>query len=61
VNDDGAVNSLDALFILQFDALLIDELPNAASADVDLSGRVNAIDAALILQFTAGLLTQLPP
>jgi hypothetical protein len=61
VNDDGAVNSIDALFILQFTADLIDTLPNAPSADVNENGVVNPVDAALILQFEAGLLATLPP
>jgi hypothetical protein len=61
VNDDGAVSSIDALLILQFDANLITSLANAPSADVNQNGAVNAIDAAVLLQFVAGLLTQLPP
>jgi len=61
VNDDGDVNSLDALYVLQFDADLIQTLPNQPSGDVNENGRVNSIDAALILQYEAGLLHQLPP
>jgi hypothetical protein len=61
VNDDGTVSSVDSLLVLQFDAMLLDSLPNAPSADVNESGTVNAIDSALILQFVAGLITQLPP
>jgi hypothetical protein len=61
VDDDGLVNSIDALLILQFNANLITALPNAPSADVDQNSVVGPVDAALILQFVAGLLTQLPP
>jgi hypothetical protein len=46
---------------VQFDADLLDELPNLRSADVNENGHVNSIDAALILQFDAGLLDELPP
>jgi len=60
VNDDGHVNSVDALLVLQFSADLTPSLPNAASGDVNQNGRVNPIDAALILQFQAGLIHQLP-
>ena len=61
MNDDGHVNSIDALLVLQFDAELLHTLPNEPSGDVNRSGRVNSIDAALILQYVAGLLHQLPP
>jgi hypothetical protein len=61
VNDDGHVNSIDALLILQFDADIITSLANLRSADVNQNGRVNSIDAALILQYEAGLIHVLPP
>ena len=61
VNCDGVVNAIDAAFILQFVAGLIDELPCPENADVNQDGSVNTIDAALILQFGAGLLGMLPP
>ena len=61
VNDDGAVNSIDALLILQFDADLLSSIVNLDSGDVNLNGRINAIDAALILQLEAGLIPGLPP
>ena len=61
MNDDGHVNSIDALLILQFDADIITSLPNMRSADVNLNGRVNSVDAALILQYDAGLIHVLPP
>jgi Dockerin type I domain len=59
VNDDGRVNSIDALLVLQFDAELLNNLANAPSGDVNGNGRINAIDASLILQFVAGLLPHL--
>jgi hypothetical protein len=61
VNDDGHVNSIDALLIVQFDAELLDHLSNAPSADVNVNGIVNSVDAALVLQYTAGLPQTLPP
>ena len=56
VNDDGRVNSVDAALVLQYDADLINSLPNAESADVNDDGRINSVDAAIILQIDAGLL-----
>jgi hypothetical protein len=56
VNDDGRINSVDALFVLQHVARLVDTLPNEPSADVDGDGRLTSIDAALILQLDAGLI-----
>ncbi len=61
VNCDGEINAIDAAFILQFIAGLIDELPCPENADVNEDGATNTIDAALILQFSAGLLGMLPP
>ena len=61
MNDDGRVNAIDALLIVQFDADLLPQLLNPPSADVNLNGHVNSIDAALILQYVAGLLRTLPP
>ena len=61
VDCNGVVNAIDAAFILQFIAGLIDELPCPENADANQDGSVNTIDAALILQFSAGLLGMLPP
>lgn len=61
VNDDGAVDSVDALLILQYDARLIKSLLNPSSADVNEDDAINAVDANLILQFVAGFISQLPP
>ena len=61
VNDDGEVDSVDALLILQYDARLIKSLPNSTSADVNEDDTINAVDANLILQFVAGFISQLPP
>jgi hypothetical protein len=54
VNDDGTVNALDALAILQYSAGLTHDLPNLPSADVNGDGTVNALDALLVLQQGAG-------
>jgi hypothetical protein len=70
-NCDLTVNSLDATFVLQFDAgflwpnrsnTYIDHapaLPCPFNADVRGDGNITSLDAALILQYTAGLLPQL--
>ncbi len=61
VTGDGKVNSLDAAFVLRYDASLIgeDEL-DLSSADVTGDGKINAQDAAFILRYDAGLLPQFP-
>jgi hypothetical protein len=56
VNDNGSVDSVDALLILQLSAGMISTVPNAPSADVNHSGTINPIDASLILQEAAGLI-----
>ena len=61
VDCNGEINAIDAAFILQFVAGLIDELPCPENADVNEDGSTDTIDAALILQFSAGLLNMLPP
>lgn len=54
-NCDGQVNSIDATFVLQDVAGLIDGVPAPFAADVNFNDVVDAVDAALILQFDAGL------
>ena len=56
---DGLINAVDALFILQFFAALLANLPCEQNADVNGSGVVDVIDAALILQFDAGFIDTL--
>jgi hypothetical protein len=56
VNDNGSVDSVDALLVLQYVADLLQTLPNMPSADVDDNGSLTSIDAALILQVQAGLI-----
>lgn len=57
---NGAVSSIDAALVLQYDARLVAALPCGSAADADQDGAVNSIDAALILQLTAGLVAELP-
>lgn len=58
--NDGVVNSLDALLILQVNAgLTMLPLPATGAADVDNNGSVGARDASLILQYSAGLIDSL--
>lgn len=54
---DGSVTALDALFVLQFVAGLIGDLPCPDAADANQDGDVTAIDSALILQAAAFLVT----
>ena len=54
---NGAVNSRDALLVLQFEAGLIDSLPCMDLADVNEDGSIDSIDAGLIKQIDAGLLS----
>ncbi len=61
VNDDGMVNSIDALLVLQYGADLLEALENLDNADVNADDIIDSIDAALILQNIAGLLASLPP
>ena len=55
VNCDDVTNSIDALYILQFEAGLIPSVPCPDNADVSLDGELTSDDALLILQFHAGL------
>ncbi len=51
---NGEVNSIDATYVLQYDALLIDLIPCPDNADMNGDGAINALDAVLILQHSAG-------
>ena len=65
VDRDGEVSSVDALWVLWFDAGLVEFLlplkdndndgEEDRIGDIDRDGLVNSIDAALILQIVAGL------
>ena len=55
-NCNGGVDSLDALFILQFSAGLLPSLGCPQNADANGDGEVSSLDAALVLQYAAGLL-----
>ena len=59
-NCDGTVNTIDAIYMLQAGAGLLESVPCPTAADVDLNGVVDAIDAMLTLQYRAGLLASLP-
>ncbi|MBR6594041.1 MAG: S8 family serine peptidase [Clostridia bacterium] len=57
VTGDGKVNSLDAAFILRYDAALKDfDAEQLIVADVSRDGKVNSLDAALVLRFDAALI-----
>jgi hypothetical protein len=55
VNCDGIVDSIDALLVLQYHALLTDSLPCQAAADVNGDGSIDSVDALLILQQAASI------
>jgi len=59
VNCGGAVDSIDAVLVLQLSAGLVASLVCDQNADVNHDGRTNSLDAALILQYSAGLLDHL--
>ena len=60
-NCDGGVTSIDAAFVLQFNAGLLAFLWCEEFADANADGELTSIDALLILQLVAGLLDTLPP
>ena len=55
VNNDGAVNSADALIILQYSAGIIEDI-NINRADISGDGEVNSADALQVLQTAVGIL-----
>jgi hypothetical protein len=65
INDDGAVNSTDALIALSFDAGLpvpqpfVDRI-NLGFADANDDGVTNSTDALLLLSFDAGIPVPFP-
>lgn len=61
VNCDGVVDSIDAVFVLWFNAGVLGILPCAKNADANQDGLINSLDALVILQFHAFLLPGLPP
>ena len=58
---DGAVTSLDANAVLQYNLNLVSSLPCPANANANGTGGIDVVDALLILQFNAGLIASLPP
>ena len=51
---NGEIESIDAVYVLQYGALLIDLVPCPDNADMNGDGVINALDAVLILQHVAG-------
>lgn len=61
VNGDDMANSLDAAFVLRYDAFIIDmSEQQLTNADVNLDGVVNSLDASVILKYDAGMVSALP-
>ena len=52
----GEVTSLDASWILQYSAEMVDAVPCPELADVNQDGYVDAVDATIVLQKVAGLI-----
>lgn len=60
-DNDGDIDSTDAMLILQYDALLVEEGEIVLDAcDVDGDGDVDSTDAMLILQYDALLIESFP-
>lgn len=57
-NCDGEVTALDASWILQYSAGMIESVPCPDLADVNGDGHVDAIDSTIVLQIVAGLLNK---
>ena len=58
VNEDGKINSVDALLNLQASVGKITLSASAKlAADVNLDGTVNSVDALRILQYSVGKIT----
>jgi hypothetical protein len=55
VNGNGVANSLDAFFVLQYEAGLIASVPHPENADLNHDGHIDSRDATIILQIDAGL------
>lgn len=51
---NGEIESIDAVYVLQYDARLIDLVPCPDNADKNGDGVINSLDAVLILQHVAG-------
>ena len=60
VNEDNAINIVDALLTAQYYVQLPVLTFNPDVADVDASGTVDIVDALLIAQFYVGLLSEFP-
>ena len=57
VNGDGDVNSLDAAWVLKYDAEMLSVYQlGIIFADVNSDGNVDSLDAARILKYDAGIL-----
>jgi len=56
---DRSITSLDALYIVQYAAGIVNSLVCQDGADANRDGRVDALDAMLILQYVAGVLSRL--
>ena len=57
VNMDGDINSLDALLVLRFNAMMVElNETQKQAADVNSDGTINSIDALVILQINAGII-----
>lgn len=59
VNEDGVINSADALMVLNYNVKKIDLTRNQKKfADVNKDGRVDSVDALQILRFVVGDITE---
>lgn len=60
LNDDGTVNTADAVIILKYSAEMIDlDAVQLMCGDCNHDGNVNTADAVVILKYAAGIITEL--
>jgi hypothetical protein len=58
VNDDGAINIVDALITAQYYVGLNPSGFNTDAADTNCDGSINIVDALLIAQYYVGLISE---
>jgi len=60
-NNDGSVNNVDAMLVLQYAVGLLDESKlNIAACNVNNDSSINNVDAMLVLQYAVGLIEVFP-
>jgi len=60
VDCNGRINTLDAFWVLLYDAQVIGAVPCPEAADANKDGHIDALDALLMVQVDAGLIDGIP-